>query len=155
MSVTLLSTFEKLHHLNNNILRFILLIPTFYNHGKEACRGHIHITYKWRNISKVFLLFFLFMLSVQSFSRVQPYATPWTAAGQAFLSITNSQSLLKLISTKSVMPSNHFILCCSLLLPPSTFPSIKVFSKESILRIRWPYIFIYGFICSIDFSTRS
>ena len=66
MPVTLLSTFGKLHHLNNNILRFILLISTFYNHGNEDCRGHTHITYKWRNISYVSLLFFPFMLSVHS-----------------------------------------------------------------------------------------
>ena len=66
MPVTLLSTFGKLYHFNNNIPRFILLISTFYNHGNEACRGHTHITYKWRNISNVSLLFFPFMLSVHS-----------------------------------------------------------------------------------------
>ena len=65
------------------------------------------------------------------------FATPWTAAHQASLSITNSQSLLKLMSIESMMPSNHLI-CCSLLLPPSVFPSIRVFSNESVLRIRWP-----------------
>ena len=63
--------------------------------------------------------------------------TPWTAACQAFLSITNSRSLLKLMSIALVMPSNHFILCCPLLLPPSIFPSIRVVSNESVLRIRW------------------
>ena len=63
--------------------------------------------------------------------------TPWTAAYQASLSITNSQSLLKLMSIESVIPSNHLILCCSLLLLPSIFPSIRVFSNESVLRIRW------------------
>ena len=71
--------------------------------------------------------------SVQ-FSRVLLFATPWTAARQASLSITNSWSLLKLISIKLVMPSNHLILCCPLLLPPSIFPSIRVFSNESALR---------------------
>ena len=76
--------------------------------------------------------------SVQSLSRVQLFATPWTAACQASQSITNSQSLLKLMSIKSVMPSNHLILCCPLLLPPSVFPSIRVFSNESVLLIRWP-----------------
>ena len=77
--------------------------------------------------------------SVQSLSCVQIFATPGTAARQASLSITNSQSLLKLMSIESVMPSNHLILCCSLLPPPpSIFPSIKVFSKESVLHIRWP-----------------
>ena len=64
--------------------------------------------------------------------------TPWTAACQASLSITNSWSLLKLMSIESVMPSNHLILCRPLLLPPSIFPSIRVFSNQSVLRIRWP-----------------
>ena len=68
--------------------------------------------------------------SVQSLSRVQLFATPWTAARQASLSITNSQSLLKCISIEWVMPSNHLILCCPLLLPPSIFPSIRIFSNE-------------------------
>ena len=76
--------------------------------------------------------------SVQSLSRVQLFATPWTAAHQASLSITNSRSLPKLISIESVMPSNRLILCCPLLLLPSIFPSIRVFSTESALRIRWP-----------------
>ena len=76
--------------------------------------------------------------SVQSVSHVRLFATPWTAARQASLSITNSRSLLKLMSIESVMPSNYLILCCPPLLPPSIFPSIRVFSNESILRIRWP-----------------
>ena len=84
--------------------------------------------------------------SVQSLSHVQLFATPWTAACQAPLSITNSQSLLKLMSIESVMPSNHLILCHPLLLLPSTFPSIRVFSNESVLRIRWPKC------CSFSFS---
>ena len=66
------------------------------------------------------------------------FCTPWAAVCQASLSITNSQSLLKLMSIKLVMPSNHLILCCPLLLPPSIFPSIRVFSNESVLCIRWP-----------------
>ena len=76
--------------------------------------------------------------SVQSLSRVRLFATPWTTARQASLSITNSQNLLKLMSIESVMPSNHLILCHPLLLSPSVFPSIRVFSNESALRIRWP-----------------
>ena len=77
--------------------------------------------------------------SVQSLRCVQLFATPWTAAQQASLCITNSQSFLKLISIESVMPSNHLILCRPLLLlPPSIFPSIKVFSNEAVLCIRWP-----------------
>ena len=76
--------------------------------------------------------------SVQSLSHVQLSATPWTEACWASLLITNSQSLLKLMSIESVMPSNHLILCCPFLLPPSIFPSIRVFSSESVLHIRWP-----------------
>ena len=77
--------------------------------------------------------------SVQSLSRVRLSVTPWTAAHQASLSITNFQSIFKLMSIESVMPSNHLILCRSLSLP-SLFPSIRVFSNESVLHIRWPSI---------------
>ena len=105
------------------------------------------------------------MSSVQSLSHVQLFATPWTSAHQASLSITNSQSslrlmsiksmmpsssrsLLKLMSTESVMPSNHLILCHSLLLLPSVFPSIRVFSNESGLPIRWPKYWSFSFSIS-------
>ena len=87
---------------------------------------------------------FSISLSVQSLSYVQLFATPWTAAYQASLSI-NSQSLLILISIKSVVPSNHLILCCRLLLPPSIFPSIRVFSNGSALHIRWPKYLSFSF----------
>ena len=83
--------------------------------------------------------------SFHSFSRVQLFATPWTAASQAFLSITNSQSLLKLISIELVIPSSHLILCHPLLLPASIFPSIRVFSTESVLWIRWPKCWSFSF----------
>ena len=76
--------------------------------------------------------------SVQSLSHVQLFATPWTAACQASLPITNSQSLLKLMSIEWVMPSNHLVLCHPLFFLPSIFPSIRVFLNESVLRIRWP-----------------
>ena len=76
---------------------------------------------------------------------VQLFVTPWTAARQASLSITNSWSLLKLIPIESVMPSNHPILCCPILLPPSIFPSIRVFSNESPLCIRWPKYWGFNF----------
>ena len=76
--------------------------------------------------------------SVQSLSHIQLFGTPWTVARQASLSITNSQSLLKLMSIELVMPSNHLILCYPLCLLYSIFPSIRVFSNESVLRIRWP-----------------
>ena len=82
--------------------------------------------------------------SVQSLSCVQLFVTPWTAARQASLSITNSRSLLKLMSIKSVMPSNHLILCHPLLLP-SIFPSIRVFSNGSVLCIRWPKYLSFNF----------
>ena len=83
--------------------------------------------------------------SVQSLSHVQLFVTPWTEARQASLSITNSRSLLKLISIESVMPSNHLILYCPLLLLPSIFPSIRVFSNESALPIRWPKYWSFSF----------
>ena len=76
--------------------------------------------------------------SVQLLSRVRFFTTPWTAARQASLFITNSRNLLKLMSIESVMPSNHLILCHPLLLLPSVFPSIRDFSNELVLRIRWP-----------------
>ena len=83
--------------------------------------------------------------SVQSLSRVRLFVTPWTAACQASLSITNSRSLLKFMSIELVMPSNHFILCRPLLLLPSIFPSISVFSSESVLCIRWPKYWSFSF----------
>ena len=83
--------------------------------------------------------------SVQSLSCVQLFVTPWTASRQASLSITNSWSLPKLISIELVMPSNHLILCCSLLLLPSIFPSIRVFSYESAIHIRWPKYWSFSF----------
>ena len=82
---------------------------------------------------------------VQSLSDVRVFATPWTAAHQASLSITNSWSLPQLISIESVMPSNHLILCCTLLLLPSIFPSIRVFSNESALHIQWPKCWSFSF----------
>ena len=86
--------------------------------------------------------------SVQSLSHVQLFATPWTAARQASLSINNSWSLLKLMSIMLVLPSNHLILCHPLLLP-SVFPSIRVFSNESTLRIRWPKYWSFSFSISL------
>ena len=86
--------------------------------------------------------------SVQSLSCVQLFATPWTAAHQASLSITNSRSLLKLMSIVSVMPSNHLILCHPLILLPSVFPSIRVFSSDSVLHIRWPEYWSFSFSIS-------
>ena len=90
--------------------------------------------------------------SIQSLSRVQLFATPRTAAHQASLSITHSWSLLKLVSIESVMPSNRLILCCPLLLPPSIFPSIRVFSNESVLLIRWPKYWSFSISPSNGYS---
>ena len=83
--------------------------------------------------------------SVQSLSRVQLFATPWTAARQVSLSITNSRSLLKLMYIESVMPSTHFILCHPLLFLHSIFPTIRIFSNESVLRIKWPKYWSFSF----------
>ena len=88
----------------------------------------------------------MYISSVQSLSCVQLFVTPWTAACQACLSITNSRSLLKLMSIELVMPSNHLNLCHPLLLQPSIIPSIRVFSNESVFCIRWPKY------CSFSFS---
>ena len=112
-------------------------------------RGYVvHTPIQKFNVYPVFLFslcqycikFMLQFSSVQSLSRVQLFAIPWTAAHQASLSITNSQSLLKLVSItmESVMPSNHLIICRPLLLPPSVLPSIRIFSSESPIHIRWP-----------------
>ena len=87
--------------------------------------------------------------SVQQLSRVRLFATPWTAARQAYLPITNSRSLLKLMSIEWVMPSKHLILCRPLLLLPSVFPNIRVFSTESVLRIRWPKYWSFSFSISL------
>ena len=86
--------------------------------------------------------------SVQSLSHIQLFATPWTAACQASLYITNSRSLLKLTSIDSVMPSDHLILCHPLLLLPPIFPSIRVFSNESVLHVRWPKYWSFSFSIS-------
>ena len=113
--------------------------------GHSPRKTHMRLTNTW----KVMLSIAHYQSSsVQSLSRVQLFVTPWTAARQASLSITNSWSLLKLMSIKSVMPSNHLILCRPLLLLPSIFPSIGAFSKESALHIRWPQYWSFSFSIS-------
>ena len=107
------------------------------------------------HVEKMFLPLFLIkrtgssvqLSTVQSLSHVRLFVTPWTAAHQASLFVTNSQSLLKLMSIESVISSNHLILCRPLL-PPSIFPSIRVFSNESVLRIRWPKCWSFSFSIS-------
>ena len=86
--------------------------------------------------------------SLQLLSHVQLFVTPWAEAHQASLSITNTQSLLKLMFTESVIPSNHLILCLLLLLPPSIFPRIRIFSSESVLHMRWPKYWSFTFSIS-------
>ena len=103
---------------------------------------------KWTHSFKLGCQWLFWALSVQSvqlLSRVRLFVTPWTAARQASLSITNSRSSAKLMSIELVMPSNHLILCCPLLLPPSISPNIRVFSNESALRIRWPKYWSFSF----------
>ena len=93
---------------------------------------------------------FIQFSSVQSLSHVRLFATPWSAARHNSLPITNSRNLLKLMSIESVMPSNHLILCRPLLLSPSIFPSIRGFSNESVLRIRWPKYWSFSFSISLS-----
>jgi len=97
------------------------------------------------SIACVFIFLVQFSLIAQSCLSLWP---PWTAARQASLSITNFRSLLKLMSIQSVMPSNHLILCCPFLLPPSIFSRIRVFSNESVLRLRWPKYWDFSFSIS-------
>ena len=106
--------------------------------GDGACQGDTGPKLKELSMAKT-------GQSSDSCSVMSDSATPWAAARQASLSITNSQSLPKLMSIESVMPSNHLILCRPLLLPPSIFPSIRVFSNESALRIRWPKYWSFSF----------
>ena len=93
-------------------------------------------------------MYIIYIFVIQLLSQVQLFSTTWTAAHQASLSIINYKRLLKSTSTESVMPSNHLILCRSLLLPPSIFPSIRDFSNESALRIRWPEYWSFSFSIS-------
>ena len=111
-----------------------LFVPSAYSRNQSP---FIHRCYILLNLS-----------SVQSLCHVRLFATPWTAAHQASLCITNSRSQLKLMSITSVMPSNHLILCHPLLLLPSIFPSLKVFSNESTLHNRWPKYWSFSFSIS-------
>ena len=112
---------------------------------------------QWKSVSHVWLFVTLWTLSVQfsavqSLSHVRLFATPWIAARQASLSITNSRSSLRLTSIESVMPPSHLILCCPLLLLPPIPPTIKVFSNESTLRMRWPKYWSFSFSIVHDYS---
>ena len=113
--------------------------------GADWASDHEFLTAKFRlKLKKVGITIRLFS-SVQSLSRVRLFATPWITACQASLSIPSYQNSLKLMSIESVMPSNHLILCHPLLLPPSIFPSIRVFSNQSVLYIRWPKYWSFSF----------
>ena len=146
-------------------LAFILLFRSFWrrkwqptpvllpgeSHGRRSLvgyspRGH-RVKYDWAT-SLHFRSFWSRTCSIQSLSCGQLFATPWTTARQASLSITSPQRLLKLMSIKSVMPSSHLIICRPLLLLPSIFPSIRVFSRESVLHIRWPKYWSFSFSIS-------
>ena len=118
------------------------------------CVNLIYLKYSWDVISCLCVLSYFTHISfqfssVQSLSRVQRFVTPWTAARQASLSITNSRSLPKPMSTESVMPSSPLILCRPLLLLPLILPSIRVFSNESTLRMRWPNYWSFRFFFSL------
>ena len=113
----------------------------------ELAQTHVHrVPDAIQNVSKMCLTQFS---SVQSLSHFPLFVTPWTGTRQASLSITNSWSLLKLMSIELVMPSNHLILCRALLLLPSILPSIRVFSNESVLCTRWPKYWSFSFNISL------
>ena len=114
---------------------FFKVMKSFLNHTTKSSR-------------RFFFRSYFFVSSVQLLSCVQLFVTPWTVARQASLPITNSGSLLKLMSIESVMSSNHLNHCRPLYLPPSIFPSIRVFSKESVLCIRWPKYWSFSFSLS-------
>ena len=145
--------------------------PLILGHGGQGVGVRGSVTLLWEGLAvgnrRLVLLHWLccsfpgwsrasqpLLSSIQLLSRVQLFATPWTAAHQASLSITNSQSLLKRMSIESAMPSNHLILCHPLLLLPSVFPSIRVFSNESVLRIRWPNIGVSALSSVLPMNTQ-
>ena len=127
---------QILYHLSYEGSSYSLLLSAFYYGNSQATLKEIQFR------------------SVQSLSHVRLFATPWTAACQASLSITDSRSLLKFKSIELVMPSNHLILSCPLLLLPSICPSIKVFSNESALRIRWPKYWSFSLTSVLPMNTE-
>ena len=118
-------------------------------HSYDPCSGGLPMSFPgsqgYQTMTSSLKWRLLLQVVVQSISPVQLFVTPWTAACQASLSITNSQSLFRFMSTESLMPSNHLVLCRPLLLMPSIFPSISVFSNESALFIRWPKYWNFSF----------
>ena len=148
-----LSTPESQSHVIQLVAENLLFIRTIVDFGetvvsKRKTLAHTELTCGWgKNTAYQFS-------SVQSLSRIQLFVTPWTAACQASLSITNSRSLPKLMSTESVMPSNHLNLCHPILLLPSIFPLIRVFSNESALHIRWPKYCSFSFTSVLPMNTQ-
>ena len=119
----------------------------------KTCKEVVYILGSTKSLSvqvnrQIYTYIHTYVVVVQSLSHVRLFVTPWTAARQSSLSITNSWSLLKLMSIELMMPSNHLILCHLLFLLPSMFPSIRVFSTESALRIRWPKFWSFSFSIS-------
>ena len=133
-------------------------VPGMGEPGGLLSMGLHRVRHDWSDLAAAAATATVFMSvqfsSVQSLSRVRLFVTPWIAAHQASLSITKSRSSLRLMSIESVMPSNHLILCCPLLLVPSIFPSIRFFSSESALHIRWPkyWSFSYSINPSNEYS---
>jgi len=142
-----------------------LILQWLYNLSAKPYKPGVFCEWRFLTTDSIYLkviiqlriwgFFFFFLLSfgelfssVQSLSCVWLFSTSWSSARQAYLSITNSQSLLKLMSIVSVMPSNHLILCHPLLFPPSIVPSIRLFSNESVLHIRWPKYWSFSFSIS-------
>ena len=136
-------------HLERPFRTPVLFLPCFHLHETtflviiSQCNFYTPIV--WGEFNFYFSIFVNQFSSVQSLSCVRLFVTPWTVAHQASLSVTNSQSLLNCMAIDSVMPSNHLILCHPLLLLPSTFPSIRVFSNESFLCIRWTKYWSFSF----------
>ena len=134
----------------DNLKIYIIMVETEYVFKTYSVRDLDQLTFNQLLGSFILSSFKLFQCinSVQLLSHVWLFVTPWTAARQASWSITNSQSRFKLMSISSVMPSNHLILCHPLLLPLSIFPSIRVFTNESVLCIRWPNYWSFSFSIS-------
>ena len=126
-----------------------------FQHCMRATFFSIYVLRTWHIVGTLKICLWKKFSSVQLLSHAQLFATPWTAAHKASLFINNSWSLLRLMSIESVMPSNHLILCCPLLFLPSIFPSIGVFSNESVLLIGWPKFQLqnqsFQWICGTDF----
>ena len=127
----------------HKVKRFLTKVVRSCNKERQYPRKEF-----WENLT--FICQVMRLSSAQSRSRVQLFAIPWTAAYQAFLSITDSQGLLELMSIESVIQSNPLIFCCPLLLLPSIFPSIRVFPNESFLYIKWPKYWSFSFSISIS-----